>query len=187
MGYDMLVFGDEKTLTETLENCVRLRKALGRQAFALEYGGAVLLGIGVLGELAEEGPRGDSHTFLATLHGHPEQRAIHRKVWRIQQKKEGPGLQYIRLGRSSDNDLVLPDYAISQIHCGFDRDSDGNIVIFDLDSHNGTVVNGMRLAPFQEVPLKTEDEVTLGRYLFEFLETRTFLERVENLYVMTFT
>lgn len=177
----------ERPLSETLDNYIRMRKALGRQAFAMEHGGAVLLGLGVLGDLSEEGQRGDSQTFMAALHGTTEQRAINRRVWRIDQTKDGPGLKYIRLGRSSDNDLVLPDYAVSQIHCGFDRGPDAKIVIFDLDSHNGTVVNGVRLAPFQEMVLETEDEVTLGRYLFEFLESRTFLERIENMYVMTFT
>jgi len=174
-------------LPKSLDDYIQLRKVLGQQGFALSHGSPVLVGLGVMGELSEDGERGDAETFLAAIHGMKEQRAIHRRVWEVKQRREGPGLKYTRLGRSADNDMVLPDYAISLVHCGFDRNPDGHIVIFDLDSHNGTHVNSTRLAPFQELPLSSEDEVILGRYLFEYLDTRTFLDRVENMYVMTFT
>lgn len=174
-------------MSKTIDEYVRLRKTLGLKAFAHEHASPVLWGIGILGELSEDGERGEAQTFLASIHGKTEERAIHRRIWPIRQEPDGPRLKYIRLGRSAQNDVVLPDYAISHVHCGFDRTEAGRVVIFDLDSHNGTWVGDYRLAPYEERPLEVEEEVVLGRYQFEFLDSRTFLERVENLYVLTFT
>ena len=51
----------------------------------------------------------------------------------------------LRIGRTSDNDLVLSDLSISRHHAELRKTSDGKYQIVDLDSHNGTFVNGQRV------------------------------------------
>jgi len=51
--------------------------------------------------------------------------------------------EVIRVGRDPDNDLVLPDAAVSRHHAEIRLDGEA-WGIFDLDSTNGTYVNGQR-------------------------------------------
>src|SRR6516164_5595480 len=69
--------------------------------------------------------------------------------------------QEARIGRESDNHLMLPDAKISKHHA-IVRASDERIVIEDLKSTNGTYVNGSRLMAAREV--NAADEIELGDY-----------------------
>lgn len=71
----------------------------------------------------------------------------------------------IRLGRASDNDLVLKDRSVSQHHARIDLVA-GQATVVDLGSSNGTWVNGQRIsAPH---PLQHGDRLQLGDSLFTF-------------------
>ncbi len=48
----------------------------------------------------------------------------------------------LRLGRSSSNDVSIPDEELSRNHCLFEKDASGAISVLDLASANGTYVNG---------------------------------------------
>jgi DNA-binding NtrC family response regulator len=50
----------------------------------------------------------------------------------------------LRIGKASDNDLVLTDDTVSRHHCELLRASDG-VKVRDLDSTNGTKVHGARV------------------------------------------
>jgi transcriptional regulator with GAF, ATPase, and Fis domain len=50
----------------------------------------------------------------------------------------------LRVGKAPDNDLVLPDDTVSRHHCELTRTADG-IIVKDLNSTNGTKVNGARV------------------------------------------
>ena len=51
----------------------------------------------------------------------------------------------LRIGRTSDNDLVLSDLTVSRHHAELRRSASGHYEIADLGSHNGTFVNGQRI------------------------------------------
>ena len=51
----------------------------------------------------------------------------------------------VRLGRSSSNDIHIPDEELSRNHCLFEAVCDSDIRITDLASANGTLVNGKPL------------------------------------------
>lgn len=51
----------------------------------------------------------------------------------------------LRLGRSSSNDLHVPDEELSRNHCIFECEGDDAIRVVDLASANGTFVNGEQL------------------------------------------
>ena len=51
----------------------------------------------------------------------------------------------LRIGKASDNDVVLPDDTVSRHHCELTRTSDG-VHVRDLGSTNGTKVQGARIS-----------------------------------------
>ena len=66
----------------------------------------------------------------------------------------------VSIGRKRDNDLMLPDEAISSRHCEFVSDH-GFFLVRDLGSHNGTFVNGRRVAQ-DGARLRDGDDVQIG-------------------------
>lgn len=84
------------------------------------------------------------------------------------------------LGRSSGADLPLADRTLSRTHARIDVTPDGPVVT-DLESRNGTLVNGARIA--DPVLLSPGDRVVLGETSIEVaVETasRVVLEEVER-------
>jgi ABC-type multidrug transport system ATPase subunit len=82
----------------------------------------------------------------------------------------------LRIGRATDNDVVVSDLSVSRHHAELRRTSSGSYEIVDLDSHNGTYLNGQRI----KVALVTETDLIgvgpatfrrVGDELQEFLDT----------------
>ncbi|MHB8986014.1 MAG: FhaA domain-containing protein [Eubacteriales bacterium] len=69
------------------------------------------------------------------------------------------------IGRSPGCDIVLNDSAISRRHARMDRQG-GTYYVDDLDSTNGTSVNGAKIAG--SVRLSPGDEITVGTTVFLF-------------------
>lgn len=64
------------------------------------------------------------------------------------------------LGRTRDNELVLNDPAVSSHHCEFVAEEPG-LVVYDLQSSNGTYVNGRRV---ERSPVFDGDAIRVGQY-----------------------
>src|SRR5690242_2597304 len=62
----------------------------------------------------------------------------------------------ITVGRTQNNDIVVPDTAISKFHAFFRLDGK-SVELADAGSRNGTFVDNRRLAPKQPVRLKAGD------------------------------
>ena len=76
------------------------------------------------------------------------------------------------VGRRAGNDYVISgDPYVSGRHAELRADGPA-VTITDLGSTNGTLVNGMRLAPSEPVELQQGDEVSIGqsRYVFELVD-----------------
>ncbi len=75
----------------------------------------------------------------------------------------------VRLGRGSDNEIVLPDVSVSRHHAELRRSAEG-WSIHDLMSTNGVEVNRV---PVKAAPLEPEDRLGIGIFelLVEKLET----------------
>ena len=68
----------------------------------------------------------------------------------------------LRLGRSSSNDIHIPDEELSRNHCLFEPIGEGGIRVTDLASANGTLVNGSALGG-DPVELKLGDVIEVGK------------------------
>jgi len=73
----------------------------------------------------------------------------------------------VEIGRAVQNDIVLNDGKISRMHARIDCDDQGCTLI-DLESANGTVVNGKRI---EKVILSPEDTIKLGEINLRFEST----------------
>ena len=71
----------------------------------------------------------------------------------------------IHIGRDPSNLLSISDPSLSRRHCALSRDGDG-YKIRDLDSRNGTSVNG---AAVREAQLRHGDQISVGDSIFLLL------------------
>jgi hypothetical protein len=69
-------------------------------------------------------------------------------------------MRVITIGRSSDNDVVISDTSISRYHLRITEDDSGNFSLDDLNSANGTYVNGKMI--HETISLNQGDVVRIG-------------------------
>lgn len=75
-----------------------------------------------------------------------------------------PGASFpdrITIGRTPNNDLVIPDHSVSRLHA-YIRTSQGGWVVADAGSKNGSWLRGEKLDPRREKPLTSRTIVRLG-------------------------
>lgn len=70
-----------------------------------------------------------------------------------------PARTAVRIGRSSENDLVIDDLVVSRQHAELRALADGTYEIADLGSHNGTFLNGTRT---DRAPVTEGDIIGIG-------------------------
>jgi pSer/pThr/pTyr-binding forkhead associated (FHA) protein len=68
-------------------------------------------------------------------------------------------------GRSDDSGIVLDDVSVSRHHGVFTRTASGRVTVRDLNSLNGTYVNGARV---DETVLRNGDEIQIGKFKLIF-------------------
>lgn len=71
----------------------------------------------------------------------------------------------ITVGREPTNSVVVIDPSVSRHHCRLRSEPDGRFQIIDMDSRNGTVVNGSRI---KEHWLRHGDQISIGDSVFLF-------------------
>jgi pSer/pThr/pTyr-binding forkhead associated (FHA) protein len=68
------------------------------------------------------------------------------------------------IGRTARADFIVDAALISRIHCRLTADRSDQLVVEDLGSTNGTLVNGRRV---DRMVLRDGDTLTVGRVQFE--------------------
>ena len=71
----------------------------------------------------------------------------------------------VTFGRGEDNDIVIPDPAVSRVHAELRQEADG-FVVSDRGSANGTRVNGEPVTGARR--LRPGDEIMVATHLFRF-------------------
>lgn len=72
----------------------------------------------------------------------------------------------LAIGRGPDNDLVLPDRAVSRQHALLEARRDGSVWLTDLGSRGGTVRNRRALASRHPLRLEPGDVIGIGPWRF---------------------
>jgi pSer/pThr/pTyr-binding forkhead associated (FHA) protein len=73
----------------------------------------------------------------------------------------------VKIGRASSSDIRLSDVKVSRDHCIVEQ-MGGHFVVIDLESANGTIVNGERV---RKTVLKNNDFLRLGFTVLKFQTT----------------
>ena len=85
-----------------------------------------------------------------------------------QQKEYMLARDRVTMGRGTNNDILVPDIAISRQHLEIIRKPDGTYKMRDMNSGNGTKLNGSRVI---EGDLFGGDRIEIGSTIFEFVLT----------------
>ncbi len=86
-----------------------------------------------------------------------------------QEHRISPGMAHL-LGRTNISRAITPeialdfDNAISSRHAILACQSDGQLILRDIGSSNGTQLNGVDLEAMKDYPLKLGDRITLGHW-----------------------
>lgn len=72
------------------------------------------------------------------------------------------------IGRTARADFIVDAALISRIHCRLTADRTDQLVVEDLGSTNGTLVNGRKV---DRTVLRAGDRLTVGRIEFEVLSS----------------
>ncbi|HRK26033.1 MAG TPA: FHA domain-containing protein [Chitinophagales bacterium] len=81
----------------------------------------------------------------------------------------------IIIGRAADADICLPQLNITRQHAIIKKHPAGSFTITDLNSKNGTYVNGKRIA--QETEITPNDDIFIGNYKFRLTKPAEDIRR----------
>ena len=94
------------------------------------------------------------------------------ELWTVYEikKAEGNLRPAISIGRTEDNDVVLPDPSVPKLHAFLTlRPGQSKLQITDVGSKNGTYLRGEPLAPQSSVEIPSGAIITLGRIPLRFI------------------
>ena len=144
--------------------------AMGPGKFAVHYPHPVLIVLGLTGTL--EGPSG-SGTVVAAATDTMLLTTLMGRVFPLAKARHAnPGP--VRVGRTSDNDICIPEYSISKFHCNLALVG-ADMRLTDSGSTNGTSVNGKRLGPKTACTLVGGETLVMGRFAFLFHRAAGFV------------
>ena len=140
---------------------VRFARTLSREEFVQRFVGMYL----VLSSDPRELP---GASFQTAVTGRPKSRedggrgAKALQVVAIAKAQGNPYADRISVGRTGNCDIVLRDPSVSKLHAHFRVEQDGELVLVDQRSSNGTLINGNAALPGVSEPLENGDVVQFG-------------------------
>ena len=156
---------------QPIEGFLADAQSMPPEAFAQRHGEAFLI-LTAAGLKADGSSTSTEVMFLDDAEGAERTEGVSVLVFPIR-RVGAEAAHLVTVGRTSDNDVVVPDISISRFHAFFKRDRDGVFVIQDNGSTNGTTVNGLSVATKatgSPSRLQTGDSVRLGQMDLTFLE-----------------
>lgn len=118
-------------------------------------------------------PAGDfssekTQIFVAAMDDEPTRAKLRVVQGGGQQKEYLLARDRITIGRGTNNDIPVPDIAMSRQHCEIKRLPDGSFHLTDLNSGNGTKLNSTRVL---DAALFGGDRIEMGNTTLEFVLT----------------
>src|SRR5689334_23716478 len=74
------------------------------------------------------------------------------------------------LGKDPATEITVPDTTMAERHARFENIS-GAVFVADLESANGTYLNGQRMSPGARYPLRPDDTLQIRSTLFKLQES----------------
>lgn len=76
-------------------------------------------------------------------------------------------MKVVTIGRNQANDVIIDDHLVSRHHVQIIQDDNGRFTIQDMNSTNGTFVNGNQI--MRPTPLQKTDIVRIGNQVLPWL------------------
>ena len=118
-------------------------------------------------------------TFTGRPDDHDTTREI-RQVLPVLKRETNPYPDRISIGRARNCDIVLRNRSVSKLHAHFKYATGGKLEIVDLQSYNGTWVNGTHLKPNIGEPVSTGDEIQFGMVTAQLVDAATLFHLVRD-------
>ncbi len=119
-------------------------------------------------EIDEEFAEEKTQIFVTAMDDEPTRAKLKVVQGGGQQKEYLLARDRVTIGRGTNNDILVPDIAISRQHCEIKRMPDGTFRMADLQSGNGTKLNGARVL---DSDLFGGDRIEVGSTILEFVVT----------------
>jgi len=105
------------------------------------------------------------------------------RVITVEKRDKDSSEQMIFVGRSANNDIVLLNKMVSKLHAYFRRVPGSQVIqLVDMNSTNGTFINGAKMSPSVQTTLKDNDIISFGpETQFEFFNPVGFCQLLERL------
>jgi len=149
---------------------------IGVDSFKRMYPWPFLVALGMAGDLDHSNASGT--TLIRITDSVLERGVIAGRVFPLVKARYAPKGP-ITIGRTSENDVVIPEFSVSRKHC-FIAVVDGGYRITDWGSANGTLVNEHGIGKMTPSHLQGGEILTLGRLMLLFLPPRQFTEHVQG-------
>jgi len=165
----------------TVEGLVDVARDQSIEDWERMFGRAVLVGpkpgpIGSPAETEEEDPWA-FQTISASIDpsggGDPLTSFRYSEVYGLKKAAGGAFAATVLIGRSSSNDVSIPESSLSKLHARVHLAVDGTMTISDSGSKNGTLLNGQPIDG-KPRPLTHGDLLQLGKRSFKVYATRRF-------------
>lgn len=75
----------------------------------------------------------------------------------------------VTIGRLPENSITIANMGVSRRHVKIEEDTDRRFMLSDLNSLNGTYVNGKRI---KRITLSSGDKISIGKYTILYEETK---------------
>ena len=177
----------EEKRVRPLEAYFEDSRRLGAEDFGRQHGSAFLVHHGPVGQFEPPGDLKSTMKVEAAVTGDaiPFNPRKDFAVFPVRHGVAGASEEdLIWVGRSEENDLVIPDESISAVHAFLRRGEGGQLLLQDMNSMNGTFVNNEAVPPQgmgEPVDLESGARVRFGSVKLTFLKTPEFLNLVTQL------
>ncbi len=173
---------------ENLERYVAMARDLKRAQFVAAHAYPFLVHVAA-GARLEDNPWEEKFAFSTEVGDHEGEddedddvasdapRTARVIVAPVRKREGGLFAQRIGVGRARNCDVVLRFPSVSKLHAQF-LVNGAEWSLMDVDSANGTTLNGAGLVPYKAIPVKIGDRLRLGEIEVEFAEAAGVFDRL---------